>query len=49
MECGLAKNKVEKRGIVSLDDEEKYFFCWNLKERRANDGIGRISPYSRVY
>lgn len=49
MECGLAENEVEHRGIVGLDDEEEDFFCRDSKERWADDGIGRIGPYPRVY
>lgn len=48
MECGLADEQVQERGIVGLDDEEENLFCWNFEERRPNDCVWRIGPYLRM-
>ena len=48
MECGLAEEEVEKGGIVGLDDKKEDLFSRDSEESRANDGVGRICPYSSV-
>lgn len=44
MQDGLAEKQVQQRGDVGLYDKEEELFGRNLKECRANDGIGRIAP-----
>lgn len=46
MKGGLIKYEVQQTGIISLNNEEKDFLCWNAKECGANDGSGWIGPYS---
>lgn len=48
MECWLAEKEIEKGGVICLDDKEEDLFCWDSKERGANDCIGRIGPNSGV-
>ena len=46
MEGGFAGQKVEKRGVIGLNDEEEDLFGRYVEKGRANYGVGRVCPYS---
>lgn len=46
MKDRLAEKKIQQRSDIGLYHEEEELFDGNLKECRANDGIGRIAPDS---
>lgn len=48
MQDGLIEYKIQQSSVIRLNNKEEDFLCWNAKECRANDGSGRIGPYSGV-
>lgn len=45
MECGLAEDQIQQRGVVCLDEEKEDFLEGNVKQRGANNDMVRVAPY----
>lgn len=45
LERRLAKDQIQQRGVVGLDEEEEYFLKRNVKQRGADDDMARVTPY----
>lgn len=48
MKGWFAGQQIEDRCVVCLNDEEEDLFGGYFEQSRADDGIGRVCPYSTV-
>ena len=44
LKCRFAKDKIQKRGIVGLNDKEEYLFKRDVEEFWSNDDVARVAP-----
>lgn len=47
-ENGFAKQEIEQRGVVCLNDKEEDLLGGDIEELRADNDVGGIGPYSRA-